>query len=344
MLARLGVWCFSNPRKTLAVWVALIAAVVIAMFAVGSRFDTQFDAPASDSRSGREVLEEHFGDLAGRASGAIVFRAESGVHDPQMRAAIEQMLEEVAAIQGVTLTSPYAPEAVHQSRGDGQAAADDTPLTPRIQEGRQISADGRIAYASVNFSPDIDFGRASEIGARIAGLAPDQPGLQVEIAGDALAQFKAPESEFIGLAFAVVVLILAFGSVLAMGLPIAVAGAGVGVGTALTSLLSNLLTIPEFAVSIGAMIGLGVGIDYALFIVSRYRDGIHGGSGDRSEWPLFRAMDTAGRSVMFAGTTVVISLLGMILIGLPFVTGLADQRDADGRRHDDRLGDAASRA
>ena len=147
------------------------------------------------------MIEEHFGDLASRASGAIVFRAESGVHDPQMRAAIEQMLEEVAAIEGVTLTSPYAPEAVHQSRGDGQTAADDTPLSPRIQEGRQISADGRIAYASVNFSPDVDFGRASEIGAQIAGLAPDQPGLQVEIAGDSLAQFKAPESEFIGLAF-----------------------------------------------------------------------------------------------------------------------------------------------
>ena len=299
MLTRVGVWCFSNPRKTLAVWVALIVAVVVAMFAVGSRFDTQFDAPASDSRNGREVLEEHFGDLASRASGAIVFRSEPGVHDPQMRAAIEQMLDKVAAIEGVTVSSPYAPEGLHQ-----------------------ISADGRIAYANVNFSPDVDFGRASEIGAGIARLAPDHPGLQVEIGGDALAQFETPESEFIGLAFAVVVLILAFGSVLAMGLPIAVAGAGVGVGTALTSLLSNLLAIPEFAVSIGAMIGLGVGIDYALFIVSRYRDGIHTGGGG-PVWPLSRAMDTAGRSVIFAGTTVVISLLGMILVGLPFVTGLA---------------------
>ena len=324
MLARLGVWCFSNPRKTLAVWVALIAAVVVAMFAVGSRFDTQFDAPASDSRNGREVLEEHFGELASRASGAIVFRAESGVHDPEVRAAIERMLGEVAAIEGVTLTSPFAPDGLHQSRGDGQTApVGDAALTPHIEQGRQISADGRTAYASVNFSPDVDFGRASEIGAGIAGLAPDQPGLQVEIAGDALAQFKAPESEFIGLAFAVVVLILAFGSVLAMGLPIAVAGAGVGVGAALTSLLSNLLAIPEFAVSIGAMIGLGVGIDYALFIVHRYRDGIHSGGGDGSSRPLFMAMDTAGRSVMFAGTIVVISLLGMVLVGLPFVTGLA---------------------
>ena len=136
MLTRLGVWCFSNPRKTLAVWVALIVAVVVAMFAVGSRFDTQFDAPASDSRNGREVLKEHFGELASRASGAIVFRAESGVHDPQMRAAIEQMLENVAAIEGVTLTSPYAPEGLHQSRGDGSSApVGDAALTPHIEQG-----------------------------------------------------------------------------------------------------------------------------------------------------------------------------------------------------------------
>ena len=148
----------------------------------------------------------------------------------------------------------------------------------------------------------------------------------MEIAGDALAPFQTPESEFIGLAFAIVVLIVAFGSVLAMGLPIAVAGAGVGLGSALTALLSNLLAIPEFAVSIGAMIGLGVGIDYALFIVNRYRDGIHanGSSGSNgTARPMYRAIDTAGRAVIFAGVTVVISLLGMILIGLPFVTGLA---------------------
>ena len=154
-------------------------------------------------------------------------------------------------------------------------------------------------------------------------MAPDQPGLQVEIAGDALAPLQAPESEFIGLAFAIVVLIVAFGSVLAMGLPIAVAGAGVGLGSALTALLSNLLAIPEFAVSIGAMIGLGVGIDYALFIVNRYRDGIHGNGGSGTSRPMYRAIDTAGRAVIFAGVTVVISLLGMVLIGLPFVTGLA---------------------
>ena len=326
MLARVGVWCFTNPRKTVAGWVAIIVAVVVAFLVVGSAYDSRFETPDSESRSGREVLTQYFGDRAGRAGGAIVFRADAGIHDPEVRAAIDGMLAEVAALEGVTVTSPYAPEQLHQAPGGGAPPPGDAPFTLHTQQGHQISPDGRIAYASLNLSPDIDYGQAPEIGAEIAALAPDRPGLQVEIAGDALAPFQTPESEFIGLAFAIVVLIVAFGSVLAMGLPIAVAGAGVGLGSALTALLSNLLAIPEFAVSIGAMIGLGVGIDYALFIVNRYRDGIHANGSNGSNGtarPMYRAIDTAGRAVIFAGVTVVISLLGMILIGLPFVTGLA---------------------
>ena len=324
MLARVGVWCFNNPIKTVFGWVALLAAAVIATLAVGSAFDSEYDTPQSDSRSGREVLEQHFGDVAGRASGAIVFSSEAGVRDAETRAAVEGMLRQVAAIEGVTVTSPYAPEVQHEGLGGTGPAAGAAP-TLHNREGHQVSGDGRIAYAGVNFSPEVDFGRASEIGAEIARLAPAHPGLQVEIAGDALAPFKAPESEFIGLAFAIVVLILAFGSVLAMGLPIAVAGVGVGLGTSLTALLSNLLAIPEFAISIGAMIGLGVGIDYALLIVNRYRDGLHDGNGHArsSERPILRAMNTAGRAVIFAGMTVVVSMLGMLVIGLSFVTGLA---------------------
>lgn len=323
MLARVGLWCFSNPRKTVAVWGGVILAVVIALSSVGSAFDSRFDTPHSESRSGREVLAEHFGDRASRASGAIVFGADSGVHDPEVRTAIERMLAEVAAIEGVIVTSPFAPEQPGQGVAQGSPAGEGAADVLYAGDGRQISVDGRIAYAGVNFAPDVDFGTAPQLAAEIARLAPDDPGLQVEIAGDALAPLHAPESEFIGLAFAIVVLIVAFGSVLAMGLPIAVAGAGVGLGAALTALLSNLLAIPDFAVSIGAMIGLGAGIDYALFIVNRYRDGLRSGGNGGAERPMRRAIDTAGRAVIFAGVTVVISLLGMILIDLPFVTGMA---------------------
>ena len=138
--------------------------------------------------------------------------------------------------------------------------------------------------------------------------------------GPCWASSSPPETELIGLAFAVIVLILAFGSVLAMGLPIGVAVAGVGTGIGIITLLTNIILIPDFAVQIGAMIGLGVGIDYALFIVTRYRTSLAAGHTKYNAVGI--AIDTAGRSVIFAGITVVLSLLGMLLIGLPFISGL----------------------
>ena len=116
-------------------------------------------------------------------------------------------------------------------------------------------------------------------------------------------------------------MILAFGSVLAMGLPIGVALFGIGVGTSIVGILSNVVTVPDFATTLGVMIGLGVGIDYALFIVTRYRENLHRGLSTQRATSL--AIDTSGRAVVFAGATVVISLLGMVLMGLSFVTGLA---------------------
>ena len=227
-----------------------------------------------------------------------MFSTESGVEDPTVRAAMEAMFEEVAAFEDVIVTSPYEPAGA-----------------------TQISADGTVAFAAISLAAELDFTETSELGAEFADLAPELPGLQVEIGGNALAEFEPPESEFIGLAFAVVVLIVAFGSVLAMGLPIAVAVAGVGTGIGLIILISNLTTVPDFTTTIGAMIGLGVGIDYALFIVTRYREGLDAGS--TPEQATRTAMDTAGRAVIFAGLTVIISLLGMLLIGLSFITGLA---------------------
>ena len=150
---------------------------------------------------------------------------------------------------------------------------------------------------------------------------PEIDGVQIEIGGQIFAEFEVPSSELLGLAFAMIVLILAFGSVLAMGLPVGIALAGIGVGTILAGFLSNVLSIPDFATTIAVMLGLGVGIDYALFIVTRFRENLHAGASIEDATVV--ALDTAGRAVAFAGTTVVISLLGMVLMGLAFVTGLA---------------------
>ena len=154
----------------------------------------------------------------------------------------------------------------------------------------------------------------------IGDLVPAVDGVTVEVGGRALAEFEPPQSELIGLGFAIIVLILAFGSVLAMGLPIGVALFGVGVGASVVALFSNLVTIPDFATTLGAMIGIAVGIDYALFIVTRYRENLK--KGQSFEEATVNAMDTAGRAVVFAGVTVVVSLLGMLLIGLEFISGL----------------------
>ena len=316
MLLRIARWCFFNPRKTVAAWVAVVVAALAAAGAVGPSFYAQLEAPDSDSRRGFEVLEEHFGGLGGGFSGSVVFRYEAGIDDPAVREAMEAMFEEIDAYDGVSVTSPYRATAPIP-----EPAAQHTPHLPHMPGRPQVSADGQVAFARIDLAPELDFNQTSVLGGEFVDLAPEIPGLTIEIGGEALSEFEPPQAEFIGLAFAVVVLIFAFGSVMAMGLPLAVAIAGVGLGLALAVVLSNVMSIPEFATTIGAMIGIGVGIDYALFIVTRFRDGL--AEDGEVEPSVFLAMDTAGRAVIFAGLTVVISLLGMLLMGLPFITGLA---------------------
>jgi putative drug exporter of the RND superfamily len=311
-LTRVGGWCFDHRIAAVGVWLSGLAAVLGAAAAIGPAYDAVLDIPDSDSADGFAVLDEHFSELgAGTQSGTIVFRADQGVDDPEVTAAMEELFalvdagfpdeDGVAKHPGATVISPYS------QHGDGQIA-------------RQGPLAGELAYAQVNLAADIDLTESALIGDAIAEHAPAIEGLEVLPGGTALAPYAPPESELVGLAFAIVVLILAFGSVLAMGLPVAVALGGVGAGIAATLLLSNVYAIPDFALSVGVMIGLGVGIDYALFIVTRYREGTRAGQPPRAA--TLAAIGTAGRAVIFAGTTVVISLLGMLLMGIPLVAGV----------------------
>ena len=312
-LARLGRWCFDHRARAVGLWVAALVVIFTAVGAVGPAYEDAFDVPGSDSTEGFHVLQEHFPELGtGGESGTIVFRAEQGVTDPAVQAAMEDLFVLVGAgfpddagvpqHPGATVVSPYTPD------GAGQIAVDSDLA-------------GQLAYAQVNLAPDVDLTEASAIGAAIAERAPRIDGLDVLPGGAALGEFEIPETELIGLAFAVVILVLAFGSVLAMGLPLAVAVAGVGAGIGVIGLLSTLITVPDYSNLVAMMIGLGVGIDYALFIVVRYREALHEGQAPREAAAV--AMDTAGRSVVFAGMTVVVSLLGMLLIGLASISGLA---------------------
>jgi RND superfamily putative drug exporter len=303
VFARLGPWCHDHRRAVLALWIGVLLLGGILQGAVGNAFRDEFNLPDVESKTGFDILDENFGGQGTGIVGTIVFRADQGVDDPAVRQGMTRVFDEVAEQDDVLrVESPYAEEGGRQISSEGDEA-------------------GKIAYANVEMPDDIDFGRAEEIRNTILDDVPDIDGVRVELGGFIFAEFEEPNSEVLGLAFAIVILIVAFGSVLAMGLPVGVALFGIGVGTAITTLLSNVLSVPEFATFLGIMIGLGVGIDYALLIVTRYREQLHRGQSVRDSVTV--AIDTAGRSVLFAGSTVVVSLLGMLLMGVAFVQGLA---------------------
>ena len=236
-----------------------------------------------------------------RSSGRSCSRRRKTYGIPRYANRWRRCSTEVRQLEHVTLVeSPYDPGGERQISTQGDAP-------------------GTIAVANVYLPEDIDFTAAADVANEIEALLPVE-GVRVELGGYLFAEFEEPSSELFGLAFAIVILIVAFGSVLAMGLPVAVALFGIGMGSAFVVLASHLMQVPDFAPFLGVMIGLGVGIDYALLIVTRYREQLHAGHDIRESIGI--AIDTAGRSVVFAGATVVISLLGMLLMGVGFVGGL----------------------
>ncbi len=297
-LHRLGELCARRRVLVVVAWVALVALTGGLMRVIGTDFALSFDLPESEAARGFEILEASFPNSG--VSGTIVYKTDAGVSDPAVQAAMTDLFQRTARIDGVLeVVSPYEEFGARQIAAQGESA-------------------GKIAYATVNMDPDLTLADFSAIGDEIQAMAP--AGVQLELGGQVFGEFEPPNSELLGLAFAIFILIIAFGSVLAMGLPIGTALAGVGVGVALIGLLSNLTSMPDFASTLGSMIGLGVGIDYALFIVTRYRENIERGM--ETETAIGAAIATAGRAVIFAGITVVISLLGMLLMGVSFISGL----------------------
>ena len=302
MLVRLGRFASSHPWRFLAAWVVTVAMLVGAVVAIGPAFTTSITAPASESSEGLEILSTQFPNAGGEPA-TIVYSAEQGVSDPEVQSVMSELFAATKEIDGVVnVVSPYSPIGSSQISTDGESA-------------------GQIAYAQLVLEAGVTTDEGAQIGTEIAELAPEVDGVEIALGGDMFRHREPPNSEMLGIAFAIFVLIVAFGSVLAMGLPIATALAGVGTGVLLTALLSNVIEMPDFAATIGIMIGLGVGIDYALFIVTRYQE--HLRKGESVSDSVGAALDSAGRAVLFAGVTVVVSLLGMLLMGITFVTGLA---------------------
>jgi RND superfamily putative drug exporter len=300
MLRRLAHTCYHRRRIVLVSWLVLLIGLSALAKSAGGAFNDDFRLPGSESQAAFDLLKaKGFQDSSG-FGGQVVVSAPQGVDQPLVRQRLEQLF---AAIQrdvpSANVASPYQPG-----------------------NERQTSRDGTIAYAEIHLA-DRNTSGYTKAAKTIRDLwkQVEVPGAQVELGGQLLGEPPTFSSESVGLLAAIVILLIAFGSLLAMGLPILVALFGIGCGIALVELTANLLTMPSFATQAAAMIGIGVGIDYALLIVTRYRQGLRDGL--EPERAVALALDTAGRSVLFAGATVVISLLGMLLIGLNAIHGLA---------------------
>jgi putative drug exporter of the RND superfamily len=300
-LRRLATSCYRRRRYVVAAWIVLLVALSAIAAGAKGEYDNEFGLPGSESQDAFDLLEARgFGARAG-AELDLVVEADQGVDDPAVRDAFEAVLAEIRAeVDDVEVLSPYDAGGEQQIAPDGTIAYADVNLAHRTYDEYREAGD-QVKAAADRFSVD---------GARmVVGGTPDV------IAEEAFG------SEAFGLLAAVVILLLAFGSLLAMGLPLVTALFGIATGTAIVQLLANLVTMPTFTEQLVLMLGIGVGIDYALFIVTRYRQALHAGLDP--ERAVVLAIDTAGRAVLFAGGTVVISVLGLFMIGTDLTNALA---------------------
>jgi len=303
VLGRIGGFCYRRRRLVVGCWAIALVGLVLAARGAGGETASVFSVPGTESQRAFDLLEARFPELSGDTAD-IVFHSARGVDDPAVRKHMKALFTQVESVDHVlSIASPYRPAP------------------------RPVSADGTTAFATIQFDA-----RAGEL--RKAGTVEDLKQLrdeansrlvQVELGGRVIqfAEIEGPggRGEQIGLLVAILVLLVSFGSVVAMGLPILTAVFSLGVALSLLALTANVLDLSDFAPRLATLIGLGVGIDYALLIVTRYRQGLHAGlEPDRA---VRSAMSTAGRAVMFAGFTVVLSLGGMLVMGVPIVQTMA---------------------
>jgi RND superfamily putative drug exporter len=302
-MLRLTRWTMAHRRLVAVGWVVAAVAVLAISSSVGTRKANNFSLPNTGSQRATDLLTGRFPAQAGDAD-QIVFQARTGkLADPANRGAVTTMIARVSKLPHVAgVVSPYA------------------------SGSKAISPAGTIGFATVTFDK-----RANELPKpavqRVITTAQSarSPALQVELGGQAIEQAQQTGIGFataVGIAAAMVILLISFGSVLAMGLPIATALLGLGAGIGLIGLGSQIIDMADFSSQLALMIGLGVGVDYALFIVTRYRENYHANGGD-VEAAIEGAMNTAGRAVLFAGATVVIALLGMFALGVNLLNGVA---------------------
>ncbi|MGA5416240.1 MMPL family transporter [Streptomyces pseudogriseolus] len=302
-MAALARWCVQRRLITVLLWLLALAGIAAGAFVAGSAYSNDYKVPGTESGRAAELLKEGFPSLGGD-SDSVVWHTSSGtVRDSGVEQAMTRTLDRIEELPGVaSVTGPY---------DDGGAG--------------RVSADGRTAYATVTFEhsgKDITSGEAQAVVE--TAKAAETDGLDVALGGSAVELSESSgghTAEIVGVAVAAVVLFLAFGSLAASLLPIATALVSVGTAYAGIVLLGHVMTVADFAPMLGLLIGLGVGIDYALFIVTRHRRGLKRGLSVTEA--ATNAVATTGRAVVFAGATVCIALLGMLILRLNFLNGVA---------------------
>ncbi|WP_198940352.1 MMPL family transporter [Micromonospora sp. CB01531] len=297
-LAGLARFCYRRRGLVLLTWIVGVMAVAFVGFSYGAASDNDYAGGDSDSAKAQVLIEKHFPEQQGDTL-TLAIKAENGIDDPAARQKIEKVIADLDAspITGPVI-SPYQDENLVTK--DRRIARTTIPLTDKD-------------VAKTEVKPLVD---------RVKGASGD--GVTLGLGGEKAEKAETPPqgpAEGVGLLTAAVVLFIAFGSLVAMGLPLVTGLMAVLGGIALMKLVGHVVPSPDFTVLVCSLIGLGVGIDYALFILTRYKDSLQ--DGDEPESATVKAITTAGHAVLFAGTTVLIALLGLIAMGQKIMTGVA---------------------
>jgi RND superfamily putative drug exporter len=295
-------WCFRHRFFVITFWVVLLVVSFGLTKAIGTNYSDSFSLPSTDSTKALDLLKTVSPGASGETDTVVWHVANGSIHDESTQQHVDTMLGAISQIpQVASVASPYGPMGV-----------------------TQISRDGRTAYAQVSFTKQFqDLDKANIKTFITTAEAARTSGLQIEVGGQAIEQSEqTPPSASggVGVLAAAIVLFIAFGSLTGMLVPLITALLALGVGISSVGLLTHQLTIATFAPTLGALIGLGVGIDYALFIITRYRSGILGGL--NPEEATVKALNTAGRAVLFAGGTVCVALLGLLTLRIGFLGGV----------------------
>jgi RND superfamily putative drug exporter len=295
-------WCVTHRLVVVGLWLLVLAATFLGSSAAGSNYAQSTTLSGTPSAAAAQLLQQAAPGQSGDTE-QIVFQAKTGTVDsPAVRNQITAMLEQVSHLRYVSsVTSPYSPAGA-----------------------RQLSAGKTVAFGTVNFSVDANAVPAAEAAQFVnTARAPNSPNLQVDVVGDVAASTNptSSSSTLIGVAAALVVLLLFFAAVLPALLPLIGTAIALVAGLSVVNMLSNSVSMASFTSQLCILIGLGVGIDYSLFILTRTRNGMRRGLSVQES--VAAAGGTAGRAVLFAGLTVCIALLGILTVGVSTLSGAA---------------------